>query len=346
MLRSVAWCCVLLLAEAEAQVGNDECSTAWPMQIGITQCTMAGSGFSGAYWLGGDLLNALPNLPYPTVPDPCTGYTGTVAAPANDRWYRVDLVHGAPTPVEFYASDTCHLSWWKGTCSNMMPIACYTILPNVPTLVTPWQEPIADTLFLQVSGIHLSGDLTFSACFAYFPGSVDPTPFVSPYPTPVTCAALLIQSTPVSDSLANDGEVSVVVLEGLAPHLIEWDDGSTSFMRSEMGPGAHVFTLIDSIGCMQSDTVFVGVDVSAAINRSQGSDHLAWKYDRTDHLLFVNSDLPEGFLIEVFDFMGRCLVTTEAWQTVVLELGAYPGPLVFRVHTNDRTRSMTERLPP
>lgn len=287
------------------------------MQIGVTQCTMDLSGHVGAgSWQGGDLQNAIADLPYPTCPLPCTGYTATVAAPANDRWWRMDNLgaFGIPVEVELNASDTCHVTWWKGTCPFLTPISCYTLLPNTPTVITPWQSVIQDTLFMQVSGIHLvGGPLTFSGCIMRWVSTINPTPFV--IPTPVTCAALSFEVVAASSAEEANGQIDVTVVHGMPPYQIQWADGNTGFHRTGLLSGIYPFILTDSTGCQQMDTVTVGVQLPTGYSSFGAGVSITHALDNATLEIRTPTEALHG-RYSITDVLGRTLVSQEMHGTL------------------------------
>lgn len=303
------------------------------MLIGATQCNMTFSGFTGAgSWQGSDLQNAVADLPYPTCPMPCSGYSTTVAAPANDQWWRMDnlSVFGIPVEVELTATDTCHVTWWKGSCPLLTPICCYTLLPNVTTLITPWQSVIEDTLFMQISGIHLTGGpLSFNGCILRSgPMAINPAQLVSP--TPVTCAALSYSVVPASSSTDANGQIDVTVLYGLPPFQIQWADGDTNFIRTDLAVGSYPFVLSDSLGCQQWDTVIVGVDWPTMFGglSDNGIPVTIAQANAALEVTIGSGALPSQ--CSITDLFGRTLISQELNTTVtVIETSDLGSQLVI-----------------
>ena len=144
-----------------AQVSNDSCLSAsdlgyfWGGTIDSVSLCIDGTT---PYVFTDSTDNAVVNFPYPSNPLPCNGYTANIAAPAKDIWYKFK------TDCEFNFrvenSDTLHLSFWVGdTCSNLVPIACYTIPAGIIYLSPTLYVGYLHYIFMQISGPSISSVL-------------------------------------------------------------------------------------------------------------------------------------------------------------------------------------------
>jgi hypothetical protein len=255
--KVAVWGCLLLASEAGAQVWNDLCANAWiPVNGTNGPCSCGGFNQNGYFGEGLSLVGAVANFPYPTNLGSCAGYAANVSAPAADVWFLFPYWEGTMERQCITCSDTCHVSYWVGSCGVLAPANCFTILPNVPTQISPGL--CCDTLFLQISGTQLSSSASFDLCTHFIPGFVNYTPLNWSLPTPVTCFAANTNVILASGAAVADGSISITMIDGNGPWQILWDDGTDSFTRGSLLPGNYSYSITDVIGCSQLDTVLVG----------------------------------------------------------------------------------------
>src|SRR5690606_8403977 len=139
-------------------------------------------------------------------------------------------------------------------------------LPNTPTEIYP--EVCCDTLFMQISGTQLSSTMMFELCTHYVPGTFNLNYLVWNQATPTTCLASVWEVTDATSASASDGSLIIDVIAGNGPWTIQWADGDTTFSRTGLLAGDYVYNITDSLGCVQTDTVVIGMDPSQAIEAS------------------------------------------------------------------------------
>lgn len=114
--------CLIFSGVCRAQVPNETCATAMiPVQGPNGPCLCGGVMNVGWFAQEVDMSSALASFPYPTSPSSCQGYTSTVAAPAADVWYLYPYWFGIYTSQCITCTDTCHVSFWSGTCDSLQP---------------------------------------------------------------------------------------------------------------------------------------------------------------------------------------------------------------------------------
>ncbi len=280
-----------------------------PVQGGNGACLCSGFTSAGWYAQEVDMSLAQANMPYPTSPSTCQGYSPAVAAPAADIWYLYPYWFGIYTRQCITCTDTCHVSFWAGTCGSLQPGNCFTVLPNTPTEIYP--EVCCDTLFMQISGTQLTSTMMFDLCTHYVPGTYSLNFLVWNQSTPTTCLASSWNVVDATSISSTDGSVTVNIIAGNGPWTIQWADGDTSFSRTDLLAGEYVYTITDSIGCMQTDTVVIGIDPFQTI---EGSDeHTATSAlqlsIQQDHLDLIAADMPRA-TVNIHDATGAVVFST------------------------------------
>lgn len=85
--------------------------------------------------------------------------------------------------------------------------------------------------------------------------SVTVTPWGSPLVNSFTI-------TNPSCPTCNDGLISATVTGGIPPYFYSWNNGGTASAIGNLGAGIYVLTTIDSMGCTDTDTVFLSYNSS------------------------------------------------------------------------------------
>ena len=244
-----------------SQVSNDSCISAIDLGL-IPGGTINGPCMDGEIhsFLSGSTINALPNFPYPTIPQSCGGYTATVASPANDVWYKLQVDCDFTFQIE--NSDTVHLSIWMGdSCSNLYPLACYTN-PSGNVLNQLLVGLGYKTLWMQISGQNTSVNTNFSMCIIGSNYSCSPTYSIFPS-TPVSCMQYNVSHTDCISMNSYDGIASIHILNGNGPYTCTWDDGNLSdSIRPYLNPGIYHFKITDVNGCIQHDSVTINLSTT------------------------------------------------------------------------------------
>lgn len=329
---------LLLANEARAQVVNDACNNASVFYMPTGGCTVW-DGSPGLFWFGDSISTAIANFPYPANPNPCTGYTTTIAAPANDRWYMVPNNGPVQVRLSLECSDTCHVSWWRGACGTLQPMQCYTLVPNLEQAMEPFAIATAtDTFYMQISGSGGPGNFAYHACVRLNPSAGDPTPVTDP--TPVICFTHDIEVVPASSSVSTDGSISVTMTQGMPPYTILWTDGDTNFNRSDLAAGVYVCAITDAGGCAETDTVEVGQQqVSTGMIAPNGSDALVLLPGPQPGSIIINwNGAPLTTRVVVHDIMGRLLLERVLPASGIVEIpSVHDGVVIVSISANDRT---------
>ena len=260
-----------------------------------------------------DMSSALASFPYPTSPSSCQGYTSTVAAPAVDVWYLYPYWFGIYTSQCITCTDTCHVSFWSGTCDSLQPGGCFTVLPNTPTEIYP--EIFYDTLFMQISGTQLTSTMMFELCTHYVAGTINLNYFIWDQVTPTTCLANVSEVTDATSASTFDGGITINVIAGNGPWAIQWADGDTTFSRTNLLAGDYMYTITDVLGCMQTDTVVVGVNPFQSISASDertATSALQLSFQQ-DHLDLFAPDMPHAS-VNIHDATGALVFSTTLAQ--------------------------------
>lgn len=313
-----------------AQVANETCGHSIVPHSGVLNvghncvCGSIGAWGSG-YGLDNGALNmAAPDFPYPTMPLACSGYVPTMTAPAADVWYYFAYSNGTADQLCLESDDTVHVSLWVGRCDSLMPWGCYTVLPFTPTSMLLPMYYYQDTLRIQVAGTSLSSIAGYEMCIEYTPGIPNTNLLQWTSPTPYTCLQYEVVVTPALNNTNPSGSIEVIALAGSPPWSITWSDNETSFLRTGLLPGSYAFTITDSIGCVQSDTVQVGGDAANAIE-GMSLQHSANAVLR-DNTLIVNRTAANDHLL-VLDALGRAVFRGGAnpCQTIIPSSAWAPG---------------------
>jgi hypothetical protein len=340
--RIVAWGCLLLAGQAVGQVPNDDCAGGfaqgvWQLVTWSTNCDDPGNSNNGTIIWDSTHL-AVPNFPYPTNPSPCIGYTPTVAAPANDRWYAVQV--GCELGFTVECSDTCHISFWSGdNCGLLAPLDCYTIPPNTPTTGMVWtldNFPLSpDTLLVQISGNGVGQHTHYTLCLTNPTPPCDPI-YVEPAPTPVTCFLYDITVMPASSSSSMDGAATVMMQMGNGPFSLVWATGDTTLTLAGLPTGWHAFTITDAQGCHATDSVLVPVDATVGMSWPVPEALCGIQYDAVTHGLVFGPDFPQAAVV-VMDATGRTVWVNSQPDTPshILLPQLAPGLHVVRSSTPD-----------
>lgn len=307
--RIIPWVCLLWAGQVGAQVLNDDCAGALSQGIGLlpshsTSCDLI---LPMGYLIVDSTDQAQVNFPYPASPVLCSGFSTAVVAPGKDRWYAVRVNCELMYTVQ--CSDTCNLSIWSGSdCAMLQPLACHTILPNTPSMgsaIPTTVLPSEDTLLLQISSQGPGRDIAYRMCLT------DPFPpclsiaMTWNDPTPVICFEYDVQITPATSASSADGIAAVHMLAGNAPFAILWDDGDTSFIRSDLSPGVHGFTISDGSICQEEDTIEVAVSLSTGFLEGVSSGQFSLTYDALSGTLLASTGIMDKGTITVYDVLGR-----------------------------------------
>jgi hypothetical protein len=94
---------------------------------------------------------------------------------------------------------------------------------------------------------------------------------------------LSLSSTPESAANALDGTASAVVSGGTAPYIIEWNNLAIGTPNVYLTQGWYVANIIDSNGCVTSDSVFVGV---AGLNSLSANQFFMYPNPSKDQINF------------------------------------------------------------
>ncbi len=285
-MLAVMFC--LLLLRGSAQVVNDSCLSAIDLGALPYGSVLSSPCFSGVpcITIEDSTDFALPNFPYPTIPNNCSGYVSGIASPAKDLWYKFTINCDFTFRVE--NSDTLHISFWIGdTCSNLVPITCYTIPSSVQYSQTLSGLGGQHTIFLQVSSQNVSSQNTFTVCLAAGIPFCSPT-FDLSNPTSVLCCEYNSATTPCSGSLANDGTATISIVNGNAPYTCIWNDGYTGFYRDSMAPGNYFFTITDANGCVEVDSVSIGIYTGNSMDNL--SNKVCIFFNPLNGEIFINLD--------------------------------------------------------
>lgn len=307
--KIIACACLLLAVKAGAQVWNDDCANAIPVVVWQTiQCSLPGHP-EGDYWEGDSTHNALINFPYPSNPNPCSGYSSAMGPPGRDVWFKPS--YWANTYLwEMTCSDTCHVSWWVGECGTLAPLQCYTLLPNDPTYMHV-QLPTStesNQFRIQVVAKDPAVDIHFDACWTYYGVIVGGIPFVHTDPTPVTCFQDSVTIIQPSGSGAEDGSIAISILEGNPPHAILWADGSSEFIRTGLSAGAYGYSITDDVGCVTSDTIMLDLPTQLG-DEMQRFQPIRWSCDpASGDLVILPADAAGSCDLTLSDAMGRTLM--------------------------------------
>lgn len=339
---------MLLANEAGAQVSNDTCGGATQVLVWTTEPCIMQLGGSGDHWAGDSTDNAVVNFPYPSNPNPCSGYASSMGPPGKDVWFHMGYAANAYV-WEMTCSDTCHISWWVGNCGTLAPLECYTILPNVPTYTEAWL-PVgiwSEEFYLQVVAKNPAVDISFDACWTYYGvfgggGAV----FVHSTPTPVTCFTDSLAIANPTSSAASDGSIEVVILDGNPPYTILWNDGDMNFNRTDLGIGEYSFQVTDGVGCSQSDTVMLDLSTGLAAE-PVGTSLIHWECDPNSGAITLlhEGDL-EGCELTLFDPLGQCVLHADI-SSAAFRIPAWTGqavPCIAEFRFNDRP-PLRHRMP-
>lgn len=304
------------VGRCEAQVPNDDCTGSFAQWIIVPQpgssgCTNPMLPFGVIISDSTDL--ALAEFPYPTNPLPCFGYTSSIVAPANDRWYAFRV--NCDLLFEAQCTDTCHLSFWSGaSCTTLTPRGCYTLLPNTShsDLVSSLGlNPAVDTLSLQISGHGIGTSVHYSLCLS------NPSPpctnvAVSPGPTPVTCLTYEFTITAASSPAATDGSISIVVQLGNGPFQILWGNGATTSIVDGLASGYYPLTIMDALGCVTNDTLFLPIDDHTGYTPISASTSGSMRYNaQANALSWERANAPNLRKVMILDMLGRVV-----WETI------------------------------
>ena len=260
--------CLGGVLEGRAQVPNDDCGTALnvtPPDLS-TQCRwpIGIPGYSTPIVDSTDF--ALVDLPYPIGTAFLLGYPGFTVGPADDMWFKAWGRYGYSWQID--SPDTCHVSIWAGGgCSNLVSYRNYGIASGTVSGSTCGAFQPNDTIYFQVSNRSVGAEsarfhmcLT-SACAQWIGAS-----FTYNDPTLVACFLDSVVLEPCSDPSSSDGEIHVQVNMGNGPFTILWNDGDESFNRTALDTGVYVYRVTDVDGCMESDTVHLGNQISTSVS--------------------------------------------------------------------------------
>lgn len=332
--KVVACCCVLLVGNAGAQVGNDDCANALvlnPAQ-GTGQCVSFGlPGFALPIVDSTDA--ALADFPYPISPLNCQGYPGYGFVAANDMWYKSFGRWGYAWSLE--SADTCHLTIWAGGgCSNLQPLYCYALANGTASGSLCGFYP-TDTIYLQVSNKAIGASpSSFRLCFTSACPSFMGASFDYSAPTPEICSAHTITTVACTGESASDGEIHVAVTAGNGPFSILWDEGGSDFDRYGLSPGEYSATLTDAQGCSEQLTAKVGFDVVTRVHDIQRETPRALVVGRDQGMLLM--PLPTGWElreIRLFTISGELIKTRQITTQGHLDVsGLSPGTYILCGH--------------
>jgi hypothetical protein len=112
---------------------------------------------------------------------------------------------------------------------------------------------------------------------------------------------LSLSSTPESAANAIDGSASAVVSGGTAPFIIEWNNQAVGTPIVYLTQGWYVANIIDSNGCVTSDSVFVGV---VSISSLTADQLIAYPNPSTELLNFTF----EAETVSIYDQSGALIL--------------------------------------
>lgn len=291
---------------AKAQVANDVCSTATSLGVLLP-------GFIGNicldgqpnYYFSDSTSSAVVNFPYPTIPTSCSGYTTSIGAPAKDLWYTFIIWCDLTFQVE--NSDTVHLSFWQGNdCSNLSPLACYTVPAG-----NTFQQTLgygAANIFLQISGPNASvANTKFNICMINSDNIC--VPAYTTTPTPVTCFVYEATHFDCTTTGAADGIASISVTNGNAPFSILWSDGFNGFQHNNLVAGTYYYTITDVNGCAQSDSIIINNPLAVNEFSNVQNKFLVYYNSFTQEIDIQNQNTLNGtpVKVEVCDETGRII---------------------------------------
>ncbi len=85
----------------------------------------------------------------------------------------------------------------------------------------------------------------------------------------------LTLGTDASSPVANDGSAQVVLTSGVAPYVINWSNGATTDLISNLAPADYIVTATDALGCTFIDTVTVSfIDATGELTLDRASVEL------------------------------------------------------------------------
>ncbi|MCF8372306.1 MAG: T9SS type A sorting domain-containing protein [Bacteroidales bacterium] len=105
-------------------------------------------------------------------------------------------------------------------------------------------------------------------------------------------------STPISTTLASDGEIDITCSGGLPPYSYSWSTGSTAEDLLNLSEGLYQVWVTDNVGITDSSYIYVGSDQT-----------LTWTYMNTgnNHSMLITDTIPKAFNgnpVDVGDYIG------------------------------------------
>jgi hypothetical protein len=317
-----------------AQIANDDCANA--KRLGFVPYGYNPTCFDGTVNLDTMIVdsnvNALVNLPYPQIPMNCLGYAPNIAAPANDAWFYLDPVAYVQLEgIRITSSDSLHLSVWVGdSCANLLPMRCYTVLPNIilddPSLwITAFNR-----IYFQASGNAVNRFLHFSFCLGRNNAPIYYS--LTPDPTPVLCFAYHLSMQEASSAVATDGSATAHVTLGTPPFTYLWSDNSTDSTIHNVAPGMYFVTITDAYGCTESDSVLVDYLTVGFQGAHPNRKCNVWQDPTTENLHFRQADPTALGNFSLWDLTGKRIappLTTVAGAASIGTSQLAPGTYIW-----------------
>jgi hypothetical protein len=304
---------------ASAQVANDDCASAYNLDS-----ILVNSAFSNNCWNGipadtaiaDSTQGALVNFPYPTFPYTCIGYANSSGIPSNDVWYKVRFVEGCDLIMGISTTDTMHVVVWFGdSCNYLAPAACFTLLPGDTFCTVPGNGN--SNTFFQISGNGPNNFASFSICLTTGPWCVQT--YYTGSPTPFTCIDYDIDVIDATSAMAFDGTININIIDGNPPYMIQWDDGGAGFYRDNLSPGWYTFTITDSLECITTDSINVGV--LNAITEQGLSFFKLNPNPATEYFTIEMNNLKFPGVLSIHEISGECIYSERivANKTITFE---------------------------
>ena len=143
-----------------------------------------------------------------------------------------------------------------------------------------------------------------------------------------------------SDSISNDGEISVAISGGSPPYSLAWGNGDTTLTSTGLSHGLYGLTITDLNGCVFSDTGRLGYPLNSL--KSVQSEFSVWPNPTTGMLKITSPSSISG--IHVIDALGRnCLDIQSVGSEAEIDLSFLQMGIYFLVVENEGGRR-TEKI--
>jgi len=105
----------------------------------------------------------------------------------------------------------------------------------------------------------------------------------------------------------SSGQATMTITGGTGPFTIEWDNGETGTMASDLAAGDHSVTVIDGYGCEQVFTFFID-DTTSAFEEEWKNDIKLFPNPASHVVNFNFSNSIEHFrTLELYNINGRLI---------------------------------------